>query len=144
MGRTKGASRRLTPASRPKTARQREATTKRRGELAELAFVYKAASLGFGVAKPYGDSERYDFILDSGSRLWRIQVKSTSTLLNGMYHVNSHRRINGAVVPYRPPGVDFGKTRRQATLSYDTAEAISAILHYVPRGTRLASGRLTT
>ena len=89
MGRTKGASRRLTPASRPKTARQREATTKRRGELAELAFVYKAASLGFGVAKPYGDSERYDFILDSGSKLWRIQVKSTSTLLNGMYHVNS-------------------------------------------------------
>ena len=107
MGRTKGASRRLTPASRPKTARQREATTKRRGELAELAFVYKAASLGFGVAKPYGDSERYDFILDSGSRLWRIQVKSTSTLLNGMYHVNSHRRINGGVVPYRPSEVDF-------------------------------------
>ena len=89
MGRTKGASRRLTPAPRPKTARQREATTKRRGELAELAFVYKAASLGFGVAKPFGDSERYDFILDSGSKLWRIQVKSTSTLLNGMYHVNS-------------------------------------------------------
>ena len=107
MGRTKGASRRLTPASRPKTARQREATTKRRGELAELAFVYKAASLGFGVAKPYGDSERYDFILDSGSKLWRIQVKSTSTLLNGMYHVNSHRRINGGVVPYRPSEVDF-------------------------------------
>src|SRR5947209_3330027 len=65
MGRTKGASRRLTPASRPKTARQREATTKRRGELAELAFVYKAASLGFGVAKPYGDSERYDFRLEA-------------------------------------------------------------------------------
>src|SRR3984957_10755817 len=44
---------------------------KRRGELSELAFFYKAASLGFGVAKPWGDSERYDFILDSGQRLWR-------------------------------------------------------------------------
>jgi hypothetical protein len=33
------------------------------GELAELAFMSKAASLGFGVAKPYGDSERFDFIL---------------------------------------------------------------------------------
>ncbi len=72
------------PASRPGTAQQRiapkrvtqkpptaqpstrlqELTTKRRGELAELAFTLKAASLGFGVAKPYGDSERYDFILD--------------------------------------------------------------------------------
>jgi len=33
------------------------------GELAELAFMSKAASLGFGVAKPYGDSGRFDFIL---------------------------------------------------------------------------------
>jgi hypothetical protein len=31
------------------------------GELAELAFMSKAASLGFGVAKPYGDSKRFDF-----------------------------------------------------------------------------------
>src|SRR5712691_6414426 len=39
--------------------------TKRKGELSEAAFLLKAASLGFGVAKPWGDSERYDFILDS-------------------------------------------------------------------------------
>jgi PD-(D/E)XK endonuclease len=50
--------------------------SKRRGELSELAFFYKAASLGFGVAKPWGDTERYDFILDSGQRLWRVQLKS--------------------------------------------------------------------
>jgi hypothetical protein len=43
---------------------------KEKGELAELAFLHKAASLGFGVARPYGDSERYDFILDSGERFW--------------------------------------------------------------------------
>jgi hypothetical protein len=49
----------------PQTPRQRELTTKRRGELAELAFVLKAANLGFGVARPYGDSERYDVILDT-------------------------------------------------------------------------------
>lgn len=35
----------------PQTPRQRELTTKRRGELAELAFVLKAANLGFGVAR---------------------------------------------------------------------------------------------
>jgi PD-(D/E)XK endonuclease len=50
---------------------------KAKGDLAELAFLYKAASLGFGVAQPYGDKERYDFILDSGERFWRVQVKST-------------------------------------------------------------------
>jgi len=39
---------------------------KKRGELAELAFILKAASLGLAVAKPYGDSEPYDFIVYSG------------------------------------------------------------------------------
>jgi len=133
-----------TPASRPKTARRHETNTKRRGELSELAFVYKAAGLGFGVAKPYGDSERYDFILDVRSveaeetslndalpetapesdprepgsredrspdrpthRLWRVQVKSTTTLLNGQYRINAHRRIYGRAVPYQPSEVDF-------------------------------------
>jgi len=52
---------------------------KRQGHIAELAFMHKAAELGFGVTKPSGDVEHYDFILDSGSRLWRVQVKSTYT-----------------------------------------------------------------
>lgn len=73
----------------PKTALDYELTTKRRGELSELAFVYKAASLGFHVAKPYGDSERYDFILDAGHRLWRVQVKSTTTLIGGLYRIKA-------------------------------------------------------
>jgi len=93
--------------STSKTARKHELTTKRRGELSELAFVYKAASLGFHVAKPYGDSERYDFILDAGHRLWRVQVKSTTTLLNGLYRINAHRRTNHGVIPYHPDEVDF-------------------------------------
>jgi PD-(D/E)XK endonuclease len=51
-------------------------TTKRRGEFAELAFMYKASSLGFGVAKPFGDSHPYDLLVQYGRRLHRIQVKS--------------------------------------------------------------------
>jgi len=47
------------------------------GEMAEFAFQYKAASLGFGMAKPLGDNQPFDFILSSGQRLWRVQVKST-------------------------------------------------------------------
>jgi hypothetical protein len=50
------------PSAKPK---HRFDNTKRKGELSEAAFLLKAASLGFGVAKPWGDSERYDFILDS-------------------------------------------------------------------------------
>ena len=40
------------------------ATSKQRGELAEMMFMVKAAQKGFATAKPYGDSRRYDFILD--------------------------------------------------------------------------------
>lgn len=66
--------------ARPKPRKpQKFRTPKRLGELAELAFMCKAASLGFGVAKPYGDSDRFDFIVSCDGRLWRVQVKSTRT-----------------------------------------------------------------
>lgn len=85
-------SRRRPSASRPKlvrttpartqsvfqTPRQREINTKRRGELAELEFVLKAANRGFGVARPYGDSERYDVILDARELLPRRRIGKAS------------------------------------------------------------------
>ena len=64
-------------------------TSKSRGEAAEAAFLAKAASLGFGVAKPWGDSERYDFILDSGYNFWRVQVKSSQLHANRCYHIKT-------------------------------------------------------
>jgi PD-(D/E)XK endonuclease len=69
---------------------------KRQGELAELAFMFKAASLGLGVAKPYGETERFDFIVSSGRRLWRVQVKSTSRACHRHYAIHAHgsRRPN--------------------------------------------------
>ena len=169
------------PADSPHPVSAHELITKRRGELAELAFTLKATSLGFAVSKPYGDSERYDFILDpralaapppqpvtpsskatgraqrsartverrhssrlppakqAGERsdpaltvegpwlptmpelppsrqrlantapapLHRVQVKCSTQLLNGLYHVNAHRRTNGRAVPYHPSEIDF-------------------------------------
>jgi hypothetical protein len=81
--------------------------TKRKGEAAELAFMLKAVSLGFGVAKPWGDSEQYDFILDTGRRLSRVQVKSTSAMQNGAYCVNAQRNANGKYIAYRTGEIDF-------------------------------------
>src|SRR5271156_5667468 len=52
------------PILRSQTPFERELTTKRRGEISELAFALAAARNGFGVSKPFGDSERYDVILD--------------------------------------------------------------------------------
>jgi hypothetical protein len=41
-------------------------TKKRRGEMAEAAFLHKASKLGFGVSKPWGDSDPYDLIVGLG------------------------------------------------------------------------------
>jgi hypothetical protein len=84
--------------------------TKRIGELAEAAFVVKAAGLGFAVSKPWGDSERYDFILDSGNRTWRVQIKCTQ-LPNHFGASCSERERRGLryePAPYKlPPGRRF-------------------------------------
>lgn len=73
----------------------RRLNPKRLGELAEAAFLLKAETLGFSLAKPWGDSERYDFVLDSGSRLWRIQLKSTSVIHARGYEVQPIYHVYG-------------------------------------------------
>jgi hypothetical protein len=126
---------------RPQTPFERELTTKRRGEISELAFALAAARHGFGISKPFGDSERYDIILDPSHvarvlpteaerkrakwracpalaerdlpyasarpRLIRVQVKATTQLVDGLYRVNAHRRINGRAVAYKLSEIDF-------------------------------------
>jgi PD-(D/E)XK endonuclease len=69
--------------------------SKRTGELSGAAFLLKAETLGLHVSFPWGDSERYDFILDTGSRLWRIQLKSTEVLRSRGYRINSSYGIYG-------------------------------------------------
>lgn len=49
---------------------------KHRGDVAEMVFMRKASTMGFGVSKPWADSEGYDFVLRSGKALWRVQIKS--------------------------------------------------------------------
>ncbi len=117
--------------------------TKEKGELAELAFLHKAAGLGFGVAQPHGDSERYDFILDSGERFWRVQVKSVFGLVEGIYRL---RGTHGDKIPYTAQEIDF-------LVAYIAAENVfyvipvgcipaSAVLAFYPSGRERGSGRL--
>jgi hypothetical protein len=62
---------------------------KRMGELSQAAFLVRAQSLGFGLALPWGDSEKYDFIVWARprGRLLRVQVKATGRLNCGGYDV---------------------------------------------------------
>jgi PD-(D/E)XK endonuclease len=75
--------------------RKDRANSKRSGEISEAAFLHKAVSLGFKVTKPWGDSERYDFVVDSGKRLWRVQIKCTGALRAGGYHIQPIHYVYG-------------------------------------------------
>jgi len=76
---------------------------KQRGEAAEAAFLSKAASLGFQVAKPWGESSHFDFILYTGSHCWRVQVKSTQCSRHQYYSIMLKRGNRG----YTEDDVDF-------------------------------------
>jgi hypothetical protein len=80
--------------------------SKRKGELSELAFMCKAVGLGFGVAKPYGDSEYFDFIVSAGRRLWRVQVKSCYKREGTAYPIRTCHNDNGRFAVYTPEEID--------------------------------------
>jgi len=69
---------------------EREGTNpKRMGELSQAAFLARAQELGFGLATPWGDSEKYDFICWARpeGKFVRVQVKATGRLNRGAYDV---------------------------------------------------------
>lgn len=83
-------------------------TTKHRGDIYEMHFMIEASNRGFGVAKPYGDNERYDIILDGSRRLWRVQVKGTECVHHNGFSVRTcWRTSNGKRMPYTPKQIDF-------------------------------------
>ena len=79
--------------------------TKLAGAAAELLAAVKLLDHGFSVSWPIGDSDCYDLIADSKSRITRIQVKSSSTLQKGTYHVLFAR--GGKKVAYTKDQIDY-------------------------------------
>lgn len=57
--------------------------SKERGEWAELQFLSRATSRGFTVSKPWGDTAKYDFVVERSGALHRVQVKSTYRRVRG-------------------------------------------------------------
>jgi hypothetical protein len=70
---------------------------KRSGEISQAAFLLKARTLGFKVALPWGDSERYDFVVwaEEGGEMYRVQVKGTGRLYRRGYEVQPVHATRG-------------------------------------------------
>jgi hypothetical protein len=85
--------------------------TKRIGERSEAAFLHQAIQRCFAVSKPWGDSERYDFILDNrpqpNIQLSRIQVKCTASLRAGAYETRATYTYGNQHYVYTKRDIDF-------------------------------------
>ena len=87
---------------------RRTISPKRLGELAEATLLPKTQCLGFALAKPWGDSDSYDYILDSGWKRWRTQVKCTACCFASGYNIEPihHLRGHGRVL-YTADDIDL-------------------------------------
>ena len=65
--------------------------TKRVGEMIEAAFLAKVCKLRIPVCKPWGDSERYDFVVEWGKGFWSVQVKGGSRGKGSIYRARAGR-----------------------------------------------------
>jgi len=99
-----------------KTITKRRMNSKRMGELSEAAFLLKARTLGLLVSKPWGDSEKYDFVVDFDGELWRVQVKCTGAVHARGYEVQA---IYGV----------YGKRKK----AYTAKDIDALVVHIQPR-----------
>lgn len=86
------------------------------GEITEVSFCLKVLSLGHKIALPYGDSSKYDVIVDTGRNLYRVQIKSTRILEKSYCH--SRYRIT----------VGHGRTNKK----YSDKECDLVAMHVYP------------
>lgn len=93
---------------------------KAQGELTELRFYLKAFEQGLIVSKPFGDNQRYDFIVDCEGRLSRVQIKSVSVI--DKYSRDKRYRINSS----------FGASRKK---SYSVNEIDVLVVFIIPENT---------
>lgn len=81
--------------------------TKRVGERSEAAFLLRASQLGYFLCKPWGDSNRYDFIVDNGPELLRVQVKCTESIRARAYETRATYTVGNRRAVYTRDDIEF-------------------------------------
>jgi len=103
MGRAKGKQQNANSKLKSQAQALGQPSRKVSGEASEAAFIARACSLNFKVAKPWGDSGPFDVLVGVGRGFWRVQVKFTSFLRIGKYTV----RAGGHNGTYSKAQIDF-------------------------------------
>jgi len=88
--------------------------TKREGEVAQAAFIHKALKMGLTVLEPFGDSERFDYVVNRMRRFCRVQVRSSQTMsrwkmysVASCYKINRGKKVPALQVAYTEDDIDF-------------------------------------
>ena len=68
--------------------------SKQKGNITELECMLAFIKLGYNVLTPYGDCERYDFVVDVNGKFIRVQVKTSRTYNDGASFSFSGRSCN--------------------------------------------------
>lgn len=68
--------------------------SKQKGNITELECMLAFLKQGYNVLTPYGDCERYDFVVDSGKKFIKIQAKTSHTDDDGASFKFSCRSCN--------------------------------------------------
>jgi hypothetical protein len=81
--------------------------TKDRGDLTELEFMVEAKARKYPVAKPFGDNQHYDVLVDAAWKIWKVQVKLGGARHHRGYTVRSSWRTSWKQVSYSAKDADF-------------------------------------
>ncbi len=78
--------------------------SKQIGNITELETMLAFMKLGYNVLTPYGDCERYDFVVDAKDKFVKVQSKTSSTDDSGasfQFNCRSSHRCEGKVINER-------------------------------------------
>lgn len=89
--------------------------TKRKGNITEMETMLAFMKLGYNVLIPYGDCERYDFVVDVNGKFIRVQSKTaTSDDDSASFKIStsSSNRKNGSIIhhTYTKEDIDYFAT----------------------------------
>ena len=115
--------------------------SKQKGNITEIECMLAFLKLGYNVLTPYGDCERYDFVVDIQNMLYKIQVKTANInhIEDGYIEFQTSNKTtrNGTFVRHRytKEEIDYFMTCYQGQCYLIPVEECSALekrLRFIP------------
>lgn len=81
--------------------------TTEQGNIGLSRAIYEFTRLGFTALMPLTDCNQYDLVVEKNGAFQRVQVKTTSTLIEGLFHINLMKVETKRNIRKRPTDYDL-------------------------------------